>query len=126
MEHLTDLIVTHKGLAEEELVPLLARFVRFTEDGDLVLLSAFEELPAESRVACVVLAIKALQLVGLRTADNASPAEVCALSGLPGGTVRPKLRALLRKRQVHRDSAGRYSVPVNIAHRTAELLRDAS
>jgi hypothetical protein len=126
MEKLADLIVSESDFAEEELTRVLQPFVRFTDRGELALERRFDELPSEAQVACVLLALKALEILGLRPDDSASPADICEVSGLPGGTVRPKLSALLRKRCVRRGDDGRYSVPISLSHRTAEVVTNAA
>jgi hypothetical protein len=124
-EKLTDLIVREDELVEQQLVSVLQLYVQFTDRGDLLLQPDFDVLTTEAQVACVLLAIKALGMVGLRSLDAATPAEIVALSGLPGGTVRPKLRDLLKRRCVARNSDGRYFMPTNAIHRTIEVLRHA-
>lgn len=122
---LKDLIVPDEDLAERELLPLLEPYLRFTDRGELLQCPPIDALTTEARVACVLLALKALSLLGLRASPSATPAEIGKLSGLPGGTVRPKLRSLLRDRCIARAADGTYSVPPSVIHRAAAVVRRA-
>ena len=84
----------------------------------------FDSLASQAQVACALLSIKALHMLGLRATDAARPAEICSLAGLPGGTVRPKLAALVRDRCAQRSANGLYSIPVSLFHRAFALLRN--
>jgi hypothetical protein len=120
-EELRALIVDEEALAQEELARGLQPYVRFTSGGKLLLEPAFDDLPAEQRVLCVLLALQAMRLLGLRESDDATPGDVGAISGMPSGTVRPKLSALLKGRWVVKTGA-RYSLPLHSARRAIDLL----
>lgn len=118
---LETLIVDESAVARDQLASALAPYLRFTRAGELLLEPRFDDLAAELRVLCVLLALQALRLLDLRETDQATPAEIVSISGMPPGTVRPKLAGLLKKRLVAKDGA-RYSLPVHAARRAIELL----
>lgn len=121
IDKLDALVVDEMAVAREDVAGALARFVRFTRSGELLLEPEFDELNAEQRVLCVLLAVQAQRMLGLRDTDEVTPGEVVALSGMPEGTVRPKLSTLLKSRQVAK-SAGRYSMPIHSARRAIAVL----
>jgi hypothetical protein len=120
---LTDLVVTEDALAQEELAPVLGPYLNFTNSGQILPTERFAGLPAEEQVLCVLLGLQALRILGLRSAEDASPAEIAELSGMSPGTVRPKLRSLLKQRRVS-GASGRYTLPLHAARRAANLLSE--
>jgi hypothetical protein len=119
------LIVTDADLARDELASVLTPFVRLTRDGGLVLESDFESLSAERKVLCVLLCVQAMRMLGIRDNAEVTPAEITAISGIPSGTVRPKLSGLLKGRRVIKRGA-RYELPVHAARRAITDLRSAT
>jgi hypothetical protein len=115
------LVVDETEVAREGLASVLSAFVRFTRSGDLLLQADFEELDAERKVLCLLLAMRAANLLGLRAEPGALPRELVLASGMPGGTVRPKLSGLLEQRLIARDG-GRYVVPAHAITRVASLI----
>jgi hypothetical protein len=124
MADLDSLIIDDNDLARDELAVGLQPFVRLTRAGRLILEPDFNRLPSERQVLCVLLALQAAHMLGLRETAAAVPAEVIELSGMPPGTVRPKLSALLKARHVVKDGSA-YCVPVHSIRRAAALLGDA-
>jgi hypothetical protein len=122
-DDLRALVVDEEGLAQGELARALRPYVRFTSGGKLLPEAAFDGLPAGHRVLCVLLAFQALRLLELRETDDATPAEISEISGMPPGTVRPKLSALLKGRWVAKNGT-RYSLPIHSSRRTIDLLGD--
>ena len=118
---LRTLVADQRVLAEEELARGLRPYMRFTSEGQLLPERSFDVLPAEHRVLCVLLAVQALRLLQLRETDDATPAQISALSGMPPGTVRPKLSALLRDHRVAK-TGSRYSLPLHSARHALDLL----
>ena len=119
---LASLLIDETEMARDELAEALRPYVRLTRSGDFVFEDSFDSLPAKARVACVLLALKAGHLLGLRDEPGAAPQEIVAKSGLPPGTVRPKLSELLRDR-VTEKQRGRYSIPAYGMRKAAALLR---
>ena len=122
-EKLEDLVVDETEVARDEIAAALAGYLRITRTGDLLPEPAFDELPAEHRVLCVLLALQAAHMLGLRSDGAATPTDVVAASGMPAGTVRPKLSALLKARYVVRVDH-KYSLPVHATRRAAQVLRE--
>jgi DNA-binding transcriptional ArsR family regulator len=118
---LTALIVDDDALARDELAVAIAAHVRLTKGGALLLEPSFNDLPSDRQVLCVLLALKALKLLGFRESDSATPQEIVDLSGMAPGTVRPKLSALLKARLVTKQGHS-YSLPVHSARRAIDLL----
>lgn len=120
-DELRALVLDEETVARDELARALQPYVRFTSGGKLLLEPAFDELPAERRVLCLLLALQAMRILEMRDSDDATPAELTDLSGMAAGTVRPKLAALLKGRRVVKID-GRYSLPLHSARRAMELL----
>ena len=119
---LEDLLVDEAAVARDEIAEALRPYVRLTRAGELLPEPAFDQLPAEHRVLCVLLALQASHMLGLRPDGAAAPAEVVQASGMPAGTVRPKLSALLKSRYVVRTDH-KYSLPVHATRRAVRVLR---
>lgn len=124
-DKLSALVVDSETLARDEFARALTPYVRFTSSGGLLPGPAFDRLSSEHRVLCVLLALQAMRLLGLRNSDEVTPAEIVEISGMPPGTVRPKLAALMKARWVGKRS-GRYSLPVHSAQRAIDLLGGSS
>jgi hypothetical protein len=122
---LSSLIVDEQTLTRDELARVLGPYVAFSSGGALVIEPAFDRLSAQHRVLCVVLALQALHALGLRKDVAAAPAEIVDLSGMPPGTVRPKLSILLRGRWITRAKDGRYCVPLSSLRRVCRVLSEA-
>jgi hypothetical protein len=115
------LVVDEQELAREELAQALAPFVQLTKEGSLWFQASFDSLSALDKVRCVLLAVKALHLLGLRETEQVTPSELCDLSGMAAGTVRPKLSALLRDRDAAK-SGGKYVLPPHAIRRAVAIL----
>jgi hypothetical protein len=124
-DKLSALIVDSESLARDEFARALGPYVRFTSSGGLLLEPAFDQLSSEHRVLCVLLALQAMRLLGLRDSDEVTPAQITEISGMPPGTVRPKLSALLKARWVVKGTGGLYSLPLHSARRAVALLGGA-
>jgi hypothetical protein len=122
MTKLEDLVVDESTIAADDLAGTLEAYARFTSDGHLYLQPAFNDLPAEHQVLCVLLGVQALHLLGYRERDDATPAEIVEISGMAPGTVRPKLSTLVKRRAVVK-SERRYSLPLHAATRAIEVLK---
>jgi hypothetical protein len=96
-------LVDEDDVAREELAAGLAPFIQLTKQGGLLPRPAFEGLSAVDKVLTLLLSIKAMKMLGLRDSERVGPADLIALSGMPGGTVRPKLSALAGKRLIVKD-----------------------
>jgi len=100
---LSALLVDEEDVARDELAAGLAPFIQITKQGGLLPRSSFDGLSAADKVLTLLLSIKAMKMLELRDSERVGPAELIELSGMPGGTVRPKLSALTRKRMIVKD-----------------------
>jgi hypothetical protein len=90
---------------------VLEPYVRFAGRGELVLQPEFDRLSAEHKLVCVLLSVKAQQLLGMRDTDDVAPQEIVTLTGMAAGTVRPGLAALIRARRNWSAKRGRCRGP---------------
>jgi hypothetical protein len=103
------------------LATALAPYVQLSEDGQIWPLEPFEGLKSAEKVLCLVLALKAAAMLGLRDEEGVSPGELVALSGMPAGTIRPKLSELVGNRLLAKTNAI-YSLSAPAARRAIALL----
>jgi hypothetical protein len=122
---LAALLVNEDSIAREELAAGLAPFVQLTEQGGLWPLPPFEGLASANKVLCLLLAVKAMAMLGLRDSDRAAPGELVEMSGMPAGTVRPKLSKLAGKRLVVKGDR-EYWISSHGARKALEALGDAN
>jgi len=91
--------------------------------GRVVLLPGYSPLSARSKVLLVLLASKAAHLLGLREGELVRTQEVVLVSGLPAGTVAPKLKELREDHLVAQGADRAYYVPNALLQRVTEQLR---
>lgn len=125
VDPLQTLLVEADDIAREDVAEALSPLLRFTRDGALIPDQSFARLPAELRVVAVLLALRAQQMLGVREQAGATPGEVASLSGMPPGTVRPKLAQLLKAHRVAR-AGGLYSLPIPGVPSACQLLKEAT
>jgi hypothetical protein len=118
---LSQLLVDQDSIARDELASGLAPYVQLTEQGGLWPLPPFEDLDSGTKVLCTLLAVKAMSLLGLRESDRVAPIELVEMSGMPPGTVRPKLSRLAEKRLIAK-SGGQYWISTHGARKALEAL----
>jgi hypothetical protein len=118
---LEDLVVDESEMARDELAKLLRPYVRFARDGTMLFEDSFQGLPARARVLCALLALRAMNILGLRPDPGAGPQVLVDLTNMPPGTVRPKLRELAKSRLVTKE-AGNYVVPNAAMRRAAAAI----
>ena len=110
---LEELIVDVRDIDRELVSTLLAPYLRIDcRSGDVVPLAAWNDVPNEVRVLLYLLARRAMRALELEIARaSASPSEIERATGIPGGSVRPALKRLLKARAVARDATIGYIVP---------------
>lgn len=123
---LEDLLVDEGEINKELLAALLAPYVRLSRDTASVILTATgRALSNKPKIIVYLLARKALRALSLIESEGASTGDVTNNTGIPGGSVRPTLRNLLRDTLVAQTDEGDYYVPV-YALEAAKALVEAS
>src|SRR5689334_8806090 len=110
---LEELLVDGRDMDRDMVATVLAPYLRIDRaSGDLIPLPAWDDLPSESRVLLFLLTRRASRALGIgRGCDGASPVEIERATGIPGGSVRPALKRLLKSRTVARQVGIGYLVP---------------
>jgi hypothetical protein len=80
------------------------------KSGRVVPKPGFNSLSARNKVLAFVLAKKAAQLLGVLESELANPKQISEESGIPDGTVRPKLRELIEGKLLSQADGGDYYV----------------
>jgi len=95
-----------------------------TESGRVVLKPGFGGLNARNKLLAYLLGRKAAVLLGKMDVEAASPKDVQQETGMPTGTVNPKLRELLHDRLVSSTETSEYYIaPPQLLHALEELER---
>jgi hypothetical protein len=120
-DRLQALVVREEDFAREELADVLEGLVRFTANGELILDDSFGTLTTTQKVTCLLLACRAAQLLGLRQTYGATPAQLADMSGMPPGSVRPKLSELAKLRLVTKEGST-YFIPIHAGRKAARIV----
>ncbi len=118
------LLVDAQQIARDDLADVLAPYIGLTKSGEVVLTEDAAALSAANRVIAVLLSLWAAHLLELRPTPGATPSDLVTLSGLPAGTVRPKLSELSRQRLVAKDGH-QYVIPMATVRLAAAQLSAA-
>ena len=110
MASLKDLVVDESVFDQEALADTLMNYIRLGRAGEMRPGPKWQRLARLGRVLAVLLSIKAAWALQMRPDDAGTASEITGLSGLPGGTVRPKLRVLRDRGLVEQTNDGRYRV----------------
>jgi hypothetical protein len=94
---LEDLIIKEKDISKKVLHDVLKDYVRFTEKGNLMLQESCNTLSIKDRVLLVLLAAKAMAILGLRNEETMRPKEIAKILGAKDGTIRGLLSDLARE-----------------------------
>jgi hypothetical protein len=113
MAALEELVVDAREVDRELVAGLLKPYLRIDRDTCAILPQpAWGEIPNEARVLLYLVARKAMRALDLPIAEEAAtPHEIERATGIPGGSVRPALRRLLKARLVERELGVGYIVP---------------
>lgn len=113
MPLLEDLVVDARELDRELVASFLWPYLRI--DGPtrgIIPQAGWADVPNEARVLLYLVARKAMRALALPLAEEAaSPLEIERATGIPGGSVRPALKRLLKGRLIERELAHGYVVP---------------
>lgn len=95
------------------------------ESGRVVLKPGFARLTARGKVLAYLLGTKAAVLLGRSDVEAATPKDISEQTGMPPGTVNPKLRELLRDRIVSGTESSQYYVaPAQVLPAIDELEKE--
>jgi hypothetical protein len=113
MAALEELVVDAREIDRELVGTFLKPYVRIDRETCAILPQpGWSEVPNEARVLLYLVARKAMRALALPVpAEAASPLEIERATGIPGGSVRPALKRLLKARLVGRELGGGYIVP---------------
>jgi hypothetical protein len=113
MAALEELVVDAREVDRELVGTLLKPYLRIDRETCAILPQpGWAEVPNEARVLLYLVARKAMRALALAIpAEAASPLEIERATGIPGGSVRPALKRLLKGRLVERELGGGYIVP---------------
>jgi hypothetical protein len=113
MAALEDLVVDAREIDRELVATFLKPYLRI--DGascGIIPMPAWSEVPNEARVLLYLVARKAMRALDLPLPEEAAtPLEIERATGIPGGSVRPALKRLLKSRLVERSIGVGYVVP---------------
>ncbi|MCW5887052.1 MAG: hypothetical protein KIT07_02900 [Anaerolineales bacterium] len=100
-----------EGRLREKLASMIVPFAAADPvDGTIHPKNAWHALDAKKKILVFLLSRLALSTKNPDISSGLSPAELEEMTGLPGGTVRPKLSSLVKDHAIHKDAAGQYSV----------------
>ena len=113
MGALEELVVDAREVDRELVASFLKPYLRIDREACAILPQpAWTEVPNEARVLLYLVARKAMRALDLPIADEAAtPLEIERATGIPGGSVRPALKRLLKARLVERQLDVGYIVP---------------
>jgi DNA-binding transcriptional ArsR family regulator len=93
-----------------------------TKTGRVVLKPGFNQLDTRRRVLAYLLGAKVAVLLGKSESEAVSPSDLTSETGMPKGTVNPKLSELYKDRLVSKTKNGAYYVaPHQVQSAIAEL-----
>jgi hypothetical protein len=123
---LEELLVDTRELDRELVGSVLLPYLRIDRATcEIVPLPAWEDAPNEVRVLLYLLARRAMRALNLDlpgARDAASPVEIERATGIPGGSVRPALKRLLKARIVAKQDGMGYIVPNYSMGRVREFV----
>lgn len=122
---LEDLVVDARQIDRELVATMLAPYLRI--DGascGILPQEGWAVAPNEARVLLYLVARKAMRALDLPLeAEAASPLEIERATGIPGGSVRPAVKRLLKARLIARDVVSGYLVPNQAMLRARAYIR---
>ena len=125
MNVLDELLVDSEELDRELVGTVLLPYLRIERRTcEVIPLPAWDEAPTEVRVLLYLLARRAMRALQLPLgSEAASPVEIERATGIPGGSVRPALKRLLKARAVAKQGATAYIVPNYALERVREYVQ---
>jgi hypothetical protein len=124
VEKLKKLLIDGHQIAEDLILECLDGVVALdSKTGEIYPGVNYSKLNAEGKIAAFLMARKAAHLLGLISMDAASAKEIRERSGMPMGTVNPKLRALIGKGVVAQNDAREYYMPSPGLRRARAIIK---
>jgi hypothetical protein len=127
MMALEELLVDARELDREMVGGVLHPYLRIDRSTcEILPLPAWDDAPNEVRVLLYLLARRAMRALDLElpgSRDAASPVEIERATGIPGGSVRPALKRLLKARIVAKQGGIGYIVPNYSMSRVREYVQ---
>jgi hypothetical protein len=124
---LEELLVDARELDREMVCAVLLPYLRIDRaTGEILPLSAWEDAPNEVRILLYLLARRAMRALELPlpcARDAALPVEIERATGIPGGSVRPVLKRLLKARVIAKLEGIGYIVPNYAISRVRDYVR---
>src|SRR5215213_4099765 len=109
MATLEELVVDAREIDRELVATFLRPYLRIdSSSSGIIPMPAWAEVPNEARVVLYLVARKAMRALGLLEEEAGSPLEIERATGIPGGSVRPALKRLLKARLVTREVGAGY------------------
>jgi hypothetical protein len=93
------------------------------KSGRVVLKPGFNDLDAKHRVLAFLLGAKVANLLGVAESEAVAPKELEKQTGMPHGTVAPKLGQLLDEKLIAKTPQGGYHVAPHQVGRAADAIR---
>ncbi len=121
---LEDLIIKEESIAKEILYDVLKDHVRFTDRGSIMFVGSSKKLPHKEKILLVLLARKALYILGKADTEEMSPKEISETIGIHGGIVRSVLSALKKEGLVSSPKRGSWRINWSKFDEIKELLED--
>ena len=129
MDPLADLLIDGRELDRELVGAVLRPYLRIDRHtAEVIPLPAWDAAPTEVRVLLYLLARRAMRALDLPPVAGAaaSPVQIARATGIPGGSVRPALKRLLRAGVVAKPDRVGYIVPNYAMSRVREYIRPRS
>jgi len=115
---LSEFLINTSKVNQEKLTETLEPYlIGIDKDKGTIILDIrkLQSLSSANKIMCFLLAVKATFILDKRDNDQASWKEICEVTGMPGGTVRPALMQLKKTNMVS-GTNGNYNVPNHIVH----------
>jgi len=121
---LKDLIVKSSKEAERILYIVLKDYVRFDEETkDIIFLEKFNELLEKKKVLLMLLAYKALEILGWIENSDLSPKDVSEKTGVNYNTTKVILNKLSKDKIITKVGRGKYGVDVSRLRNIASMFQ---